>query len=135
MNSSSGSRLLCAELCKCEQAANLQGGPSPSLPQTEGRWPKCEKIKKTKTKSLTKLVLKELLNVQEIIGREVLTKRREQVCGLVVACRRWGGEKWEVGTESEERGVLVDTTQQSGPVLMVVCCLSQKQKKSITKMI
>lgn len=31
------------------------------------------------------------------------------MCGLVVVCRRWDGERWEVGTESEEGEVLVVT--------------------------
>lgn len=67
----------------------------------ERRWPKCEE----KKRKLTKLVFKKVLNVQEIIGREELPKRRKQVCDLAVVCRRW-----EVGTESE-KGVLVDVTQ------------------------
>lgn len=33
------------------------------------------------------------------------------MCGLAVVCRRWDGERGEVGTESEEGEVLVNVTQ------------------------
>lgn len=33
------------------------------------------------------------------------------MCGLAVVCRRWDGERWEVGAESEEGEVLVDVTR------------------------